>query len=59
MVDALGAEVARLPAYAAYVDTALTKEEAQVKYWGAGVPRLKAIKAAVDPGAVLFNPQGF
>lgn len=58
-MDAFGPEAARLPAYAAYVDSELTREEAQVRYWGKGVPRLKAIKAAVDPGAVLFNPQGF
>lgn len=58
MVDALGDE-GDLPAYAPYADTELTQEEAQVKYWGAGVDRLKAIKATVDPAGILYNPQGF
>ncbi|KAL0630899.1 hypothetical protein Q9L58_010247 [Maublancomyces gigas] len=58
MVDALGDE-GDLPAYAPYADTELTQEEAQVRYWGGGVDRLKAIKAAVDPTGILYNPQGF
>lgn len=58
MVDALGPE-GDLPAYAPYPDTELTQEEAQVKYWGAGVDRLKEIKAEVDPKGILLNPQGF
>lgn len=59
IVDALGAEGANLPAYAPYADTGFSREEAQVRYWGAGVPRLMAVKAAYDPMGILFNPQGF
>lgn len=55
----MGAEVANLPAYAPYADTELSQTEAQTRYWGAGVPRLKSIKAAVDPKGILYNPQGF
>lgn len=59
MVDSLGPEASNLPAYAPYADTALSQAEAQVRYWGAGVPRLKKIKAQVDPKGILYNPQGF
>ena len=59
MVTALGAEAADLPAYAPYADTELTGAEAQTRYWGAAVARLKAIKRAVDPRGILYNPQGF
>jgi hypothetical protein len=59
MVGALGDEVKNLPAYAPYNDPELTRAEAQQKYWGAGVPRLKAIKSQVDPKGILYNPQGF
>ncbi|KAI5789793.1 hypothetical protein FPQ18DRAFT_339187 [Pyronema domesticum] len=59
MVGALGEEVENLPAYAPYSDPELTRAEVQLKYWGAGVPRLKAIKSQVDPKGILYNPQGF
>lgn len=59
MVGALGAEAANLPAYAPYADPELSQAEAQTRYWGAGVARLKAIKAAVDPKGILYAPQGF
>lgn len=59
MVDALGQEAVGLPAYAPYPDTTYTQAEAQTRYWGAGVARLKSIKALVDPKGILYNPQGF
>lgn len=59
IVNSLGPEAANLPAYAPYADTELTQAQAQVRYWGAGVPRLKSIKAQVDPKGILYNPQGF
>lgn len=59
MVDALGEEGANLPGYAPYPDTEFSKEEAQERYWGAGAPRLRAIKAVVDPKGTVYNPQGF
>lgn len=59
IVASLGEEVARLPAYAPYADTTYSKAEAQERYWGAGAPRLRAIKAAVDQKGTLYNPQGF
>jgi len=59
MVDALGAEAADLPAYAPYADPELDRTQAQTRYWGGGVARLRAIKARVDPRGVLYNPQGF
>ncbi|KAL0632705.1 hypothetical protein Q9L58_008398 [Maublancomyces gigas] len=59
MVDSLGSEAAGLPAYAPYADTALSQAEAQTRYWGGGVARLKTIKTQVDPKGILYNPQGF
>lgn len=59
MVTSLGAEAANLPAYAPYADTELSQSDAQTRYWGAGVPRLKSIKLAFDPKGILLNPQGF
>lgn len=59
MVDSMGAEATGLPAYAPYADTALSQTEAQTRYWGDGVPRLKTIKTQVDPKGILWNPQGF
>lgn len=59
MVTSLGAEAANLAAYAPYADTELSQSEAQTRYWGAGVPRLKSIKLAFDPKGILLNPQGF
>lgn len=59
MVNVMGAEATGLPAYAPYADTALSQTDAQTRYWGAGVPRLKTIKAQFDPRGILYNPQGF
>jgi FAD/FMN-containing dehydrogenase len=59
MVEALGAEAKDLPAYAPYADPELSQAEAQIRYWGEGVARLKAIKSQVDPKGILYNPQGF
>lgn len=59
MVDALGVEAAELPGYAPYPDTTFSKDEAQKRYWGGGAPRLRAIKALVDPKGTVYNPQGF
>ncbi|KAI5777356.1 hypothetical protein EDC01DRAFT_635891 [Geopyxis carbonaria] len=57
LVDALGVEGGAYPPYA---DPELgTGDAARERYWGANVARLKAIKAAVDPGRVVFAPQGF
>ncbi|KAH8706325.1 hypothetical protein BGZ61DRAFT_531529 [Ilyonectria robusta] len=44
--------------YANYLDTELDSETAQKLYWGDNLPRLRQIKAAVDPGDVFWNPQG-
>lgn len=59
MVAALGDEASELPAYAPYADTTFTQQEAQDRYWGAGAPRLRDIKAAIDPKGTVYNPQGF
>lgn len=59
MVSALGSEAAGLPGYAPYPDTEFTREEAQARYWGDGAPRLRAIKADVDPKGTVYSPQGF
>jgi len=58
MVTALGPEAANLPAYAPYADSELSQAEAQVRYWGDGVAKLKGIKKQVDPKGILHNPQG-
>jgi hypothetical protein len=42
-------------AYPGYVDPLL--QNAQTAYWGSNLPRLEAIKAAVDPHDVFHNPQ--
>ncbi|KAJ7589559.1 hypothetical protein C8J56DRAFT_938917 [Mycena floridula] len=42
--------------YAGYVDPAL--DNAQAKYWGSNLPRLEAIKTAIDPNDVFHNPTG-
>jgi len=59
MTTSLGKEAANLMGYAPYADTQLTRAEAQKRYWGGGVTRLKAIKKEVDPKGILLNPQGF
>lgn len=45
-----------LGAYAGYVDRALG-DAGPSKYWGANLPRLEQIKAAVDPKDIFHNPQ--
>ncbi|CAG8126920.1 unnamed protein product [Penicillium olsonii] len=42
-------------AYPGYVDPFL--EEGAEAYWGANLPRLRRIKADIDPGNVFQNPQ--
>lgn len=59
MVDSLGPEAKNLAAYAPYADPQLSRADAQTRYWGASVPRLKALKKAFDPKGILYNPQGF
>ncbi|KAH7165424.1 hypothetical protein EDB81DRAFT_639478 [Dactylonectria macrodidyma] len=44
--------------YANYLDTQLDSETAQRLYWGENLPRLRRIKAALDPGDVFWFPQG-
>lgn len=46
-----------LGAYAGYVDPMFTLEEAQQKYWGSNLPKLKQVKTKVDPKDVFHNPQ--
>lgn len=41
--------------YPGYVDPALTN--GQEEYWGSNLPRLGAIKAALDPNDIFHNPQ--
>ncbi|SPN98743.1 related to reticuline oxidase precursor; berberine bridge enzyme [Cephalotrichum gorgonifer] len=43
--------------YFNYPDTELDRETAQKRYWGDSLPRLRAIKAAVDPDEVFYMPQ--
>ncbi|KAM0329408.1 hypothetical protein ACHAQA_004715 [Verticillium albo-atrum] len=44
--------------YANYIDAELSEEEAVQQYYGDSLPRLGAIKAAVDPADVFHFPQG-
>lgn len=44
--------------YANFIDTELDGKTAQELYWGDNLPRLKAIKAELDPDDVFWNPQG-
>lgn len=44
--------------YANYPDTQLDQAAAQADYWGANLPRLRAIKRAVDPDDLFHYPQG-
>lgn len=46
-----------LGAYAGYVDPAMTLEDAQVKYWGTNLPKLRQIKKAIDPKDIFHNLQ--
>lgn len=43
--------------YANYIDSELSREEAQVQYWSTNLPRLQSIKAELDPTEVFSNPQ--
>lgn len=49
------ASPANYRAYPGYVDPRLANP--QEAYWGVNLPRLEAIKAAVDPNNVFSNPQ--
>ncbi|KAF2431765.1 putative glucooligosaccharide oxidase [Tothia fuscella] len=53
LVKGLGGKT--LGAYAGYVDPAL--ENAQERYWGGNLGRLREVKGRVDPGDVFHNPQ--
>jgi hypothetical protein len=44
--------------YVNYPDPMLNQTEAQSRYWGKHLPKLQAIKAAVDPDNVFHYPQG-
>ncbi|KAH8662493.1 chitooligosaccharide oxidase [Xylariales sp. PMI_506] len=44
--------------YANFLDTQLERESAQALYWGDNLPRLRGIKAELDPDDVFWNPQG-
>ncbi|EFR04249.1 glucooligosaccharide oxidase [Nannizzia gypsea CBS 118893] len=44
--------------YANSIDTQLDSNTAQKLYWGDNLPRLRKIKARLDPGNVFWNPQG-
>ncbi|GAB1731966.1 hypothetical protein NU195Hw_g4501t1 [Hortaea werneckii] len=43
--------------YINYADSRLDRTFAQDAYWGQNVPRLQAIKAAVDPNELFYYPQ--
>lgn len=43
--------------YINYLDTELSRDDAQVQYWAGHLERLREIKAALDPTEVFFNPQ--
>ncbi|GAB1314796.1 hypothetical protein MFIFM68171_05006 [Madurella fahalii] len=44
--------------YINYPDSRLDQEAAQVNYWGSHLPKLQAIKKAVDPEDLFHYPQG-
>jgi len=44
--------------YINYPDSSLDQESAQTSYWGKNLPRLQAIKKAVDPNDLFHYPQG-
>ncbi|KAK0650688.1 hypothetical protein DIS24_g6548 [Lasiodiplodia hormozganensis] len=44
-------------AYPGFVDPGLGDEEGAEQYWGANLPKLRSIKADVDPADVFSNPQ--
>ncbi|AEO63154.1 a2da38d3-a863-4ab5-9c5d-49416d8232d7 [Thermothielavioides terrestris] len=44
--------------YVNYPDSGLDQADAQANYWGSNLPRLQAIKKAVDPDDLFHYPQG-
>ncbi|KAF0645394.1 hypothetical protein FPSE5266_09917 [Fusarium pseudograminearum] len=44
--------------YANYLDTQLSNEEAVKRYYGKSLPKLKKLKAELDPKDMFWNPQG-
>jgi hypothetical protein len=44
-------------AYANYADAKFTKEEAQHKYYGVNLAKLKKLKAKYDPTDLFYNTQ--
>lgn len=44
--------------YINYPDSDLDQASAQVNYWGSHLPKLQAIKKAVDPEDLFYYPQG-
>jgi FAD/FMN-containing dehydrogenase len=43
--------------YANYIDSELSREDAQVQYWSDHLEKLQAIKSELDPTQVFYNPQ--
>lgn len=43
--------------YANYIDSELSREDAEAQYWSTNLPRLQEIKAKYDPTEVFSNPQ--
>ncbi|KAI5465413.1 putative berberine bridge enzyme [Mariannaea sp. PMI_226] len=43
--------------YAGYIDTTITKADAQRLYWGSQLPRLGEVKKKWDPDDIFSNPQ--
>ena len=43
--------------YINYADSSLSRATAQDVYYGASLPRLQRIKAAVDPKELFYYPQ--
>lgn len=43
--------------YINYADSQLSRMAAQEHYWGDNLPRLRRIKAALDPDDVFYYPQ--
>ena len=43
--------------YACYIDSELSKEDAQEQYWGQHIERLRGIKTKFDPADMFQNPQ--
>lgn len=43
--------------YINYADSSLSRDAAEQAYYGASLPRLQRIKAAVDPNELFYYPQ--